>query len=291
MLAMQRKFMRGMGHKMNEKPSEEMSKRARALIRLRCCAISNEALTEPVVACELGNLFNKEAVIRSLLERTLNQAFEHIRGMKDLIECKFTVDPDHKDLQLLEGASETKGADLDEEEVGGCRYICPVTRVEMNAKYPFVVIRPTGWVLSDKAVREIGIEQLQEEYGPFTAEDVIRLAPEEEEEGVLRERMLARRAAAKKEKKRKRAEAGEGGEAPRREKKEKEARPKALPAPPKVAAGDLKVASVVAEAMKAAEKEMASSSSFASLFNDGKGGKADASKMFIQTGAARWSTK
>lgn len=131
----------------------------------------------------------------------------------------------------------------------------------------------------------------QEEYGPFTAEDVIRLAPEEEEEGVLRERMLARRAAAKKEKKRKRAEAGEGGEAPRREKKEKEARPKALPAPPKVAAGDLKVASVVAEAMKAAEKEMASSSSFASLFNDGKGGKADASKMFIQTGAARWSTK
>jgi hypothetical protein len=26
-LAMQRKFMRGMGHKMNEKPSEEMSKR------------------------------------------------------------------------------------------------------------------------------------------------------------------------------------------------------------------------------------------------------------------------
>jgi hypothetical protein len=31
----------------------------------------------------------------------------------------------------------------------------------MTAKQPFVVIRTTGWVLSDRAIREIGVANLQ----------------------------------------------------------------------------------------------------------------------------------
>ena len=77
---MQRKYMRGLGNKMGEKPSEEMNKRLRALIRSRVCAVSGEALRDPIVACELGHLYNKEAVLLALLERTLNPAFAHIRG-------------------------------------------------------------------------------------------------------------------------------------------------------------------------------------------------------------------
>lgn len=61
------------------------SVRARALIRSRCCAASNELLTQPIVACELGNLFNKEAVLTALLERTLNPAFAHIRSTWGLL--------------------------------------------------------------------------------------------------------------------------------------------------------------------------------------------------------------
>lgn len=61
------------------------------------------------------------------------------------------------------------------------KYICPVTSIEFTGLTQFVVLWTTGHVLSDRALREIGIEGLQNEYGPFTAEDVVRLLPLEDE--------------------------------------------------------------------------------------------------------------
>lgn len=55
--------------------------------------------------------------------------------------------------------SKGEPAQIDEDSVS--KYICPVTMVEMNAKQPFVVLRTTGWVLSERALKEIGIEKLQ----------------------------------------------------------------------------------------------------------------------------------
>jgi Rtf2 RING-finger len=52
------------------------------------CAVSNEKLQLPIVTCELGYLYNKDAVLTALLERTLNPTFAHLRGLKDLIELK-----------------------------------------------------------------------------------------------------------------------------------------------------------------------------------------------------------
>ena len=315
-LAMQRKFMRGLGNKMGEKASEEISKRFKALMRLNCCAVSNEQLRDPIVACELGHLYNKEAVLMALLERTLNPAFNHIRGMKDLIPCRLTLNPNWKDeaeAGSSSTSSEAKGeaaaaavataVQVDEKLVP--KYICPVTRAEMNAKQPFVIIRTTGWVLSDRALREIGAANLQQEYGPFEADDVIRLVPEEEEEKDLRTRMHERRAKAKKEKKRKR-EAEGGGE---KEEKEKEKTGKDWASASEGAEGKdkkkekhkdkaavksngngshhqmstapmgIKSSSLAAEAKKAADKEMANSSSFASLFNSGNE-KTDKNRLF-----------
>jgi Rtf2 RING-finger len=55
------------------------------------CAVSNEKLQLPIVTCELGYLYNKDAVLTALLERTLNSTFAHLRGLKDLIELKVTL--------------------------------------------------------------------------------------------------------------------------------------------------------------------------------------------------------
>jgi len=41
------------------------------------------------------------------------------------------------------------------------KYICPVTRLEWTPRQPFVIIRTTGWVMSDRAIREVGIGNLQ----------------------------------------------------------------------------------------------------------------------------------
>lgn len=41
------------------------------------------------------------------------------------------------------------------------RYMCPVTLQEMNGSQAFVVLMSTGWVMAEKATKEVGIEGLQ----------------------------------------------------------------------------------------------------------------------------------
>lgn len=41
------------------------------------------------------------------------------------------------------------------------RYMCPVTLKEMNGSQAFVVLKTTGWVMAEKATKEVGIEGLQ----------------------------------------------------------------------------------------------------------------------------------
>lgn len=73
------------------------------------------------------------------------------------------------------------------------KFICPITKVELNGSHPFVVIWSTGFVVAEKAIRELGIDSLQAEYGPFLQEDLVRVAPSEEEAEKQIEQMLERR--------------------------------------------------------------------------------------------------
>jgi hypothetical protein len=141
-------------------------------------------LQAPVVACELGNIFNKEAVLSALLDRGLPEDLSHIRGLRDL-----------KDLQFTESLTED----------GRTIRVCPVTQDEFNGSHPFVAIWSTGKVLSEKAVREIGIEGLQAEYGPFTGDDLVKLIPSELEMNGARAAMHRRRELKKANKKAKAA--------------------------------------------------------------------------------------
>ncbi len=140
------------------------------------------------MCCELGFLYNKEAVINALLEKSLNPAFSHIRGLKDIKTLNFT--PNTNFSSEVDGEYHSK-------------FICPITSVEFNGLLPFDVIWTTGVVLSDKAVREIGIAGLQADYGPFQAEDIVRLLPVEGSEEAVsqRDRLLAKRRNNKKESK------------------------------------------------------------------------------------------
>ena len=81
------------------------------------------------------------------------------------------------------------------------RFVCPITMMEFNGILPFVVVWTTGFVLSEKALKEMGIERLQDEYGPFTAEDIVRLLPAEDEVPRQVELMESRRMKLKKDKK------------------------------------------------------------------------------------------
>lgn len=87
------------------------------------------------------------------------------------------------------------------------KYICPVTLVPFNGVNSFVVIWSSGYVLTERSIRELGIESLQSEYGPFTEGDIIHLLPSEEELILRRARLQAELVVAqRKSKKKKRNE-------------------------------------------------------------------------------------
>jgi hypothetical protein len=84
--------------------------------------------------------------------------------------------------------------------------LCPVTKLEMNGRHPFVVVWSNGFVLSERALKEVGVESLQEEYGPFQLSDTIKLLPLEGEMDELREAMFYRRKQKDKEKEAKKSQ-------------------------------------------------------------------------------------
>ncbi|CAM9160563.1 unnamed protein product [Ectocarpus fasciculatus] len=154
-IAVKREFVRGCRNKNEEEAKQQ------AVNRSKHCAISNEKLVQPIVACELGHLYNKEALLTALLEKSLNAKFSHIRGLKDVKALKFAPNPDFREGMDVDGALLPQ-------------FRCPVTQMDFNGIHPFVCIWTSGWVLSEKAIREIGIAGLQGEYGPFVENDIIR---------------------------------------------------------------------------------------------------------------------
>lgn len=162
----------------NEERHIKLSKRS---LKSRTCAISSEDLIEPIVTCRLGFLYNKENLITALLDKTLHSNFSHIKSLKHVKEVILTRNSDFRGS----GGDDTGSGGKDDSDVA-CPYMCPVTQLHFNGVYSFVAIWTTGYVLSDKAIREIGIDGLQLEYGPFAAGDVVGLLPSEEVLGARR---------------------------------------------------------------------------------------------------------
>ena len=96
------------------------------------------------------------------MDRSIQITFPHIKSLRDIKDCQFTENINHV-------------------ESDATKYMCPVTRMELNGLHPFVIIWSTGKVLSAKALKEIPMEELQSEYGPFLDGDIIRLFPSGEE--------------------------------------------------------------------------------------------------------------
>merc|ERR1719324_1373946 len=69
--------------------------------RMSLCFLSQEDLRDPVVACRLGNLYNKEALIGALLNKNIPQHMSHIKKLSDVKNCLATWKQAEKDLVTL----------------------------------------------------------------------------------------------------------------------------------------------------------------------------------------------
>lgn len=197
------------------------------------------------MSCELGKLYNKDAVIEFLLDRSAfgdgEEICGHIRSLKDVKTLSLTANPAPK------SGSPDSGVDRG-------LFVCPLNLKEMTGVVPFVYLSTCGCVFSqaglkavstgtpasekgkdkdqdqDKEDKDRGEGGAQLDVCPQCAtkfnrsEDVRMLNPGPEEEERMRDTMERRHASApannkSKSKKRKDAEGAEGVPRPGKKKK------------------------------------------------------------------------
>ncbi|EMD41479.1 hypothetical protein CERSUDRAFT_110047 [Gelatoporia subvermispora B] len=198
--------------------AEQADKANQTRARWFFCALSKRPLQEPIVSCALGKLYNKDALLEYLLDRSAygdgEEICGHIRSLKDVKTLKLT----HNTVKSSPSDSPTDRA----------RFVCPLNIKEMNGSQPFVYLAPCGCVFSHAGLKavagssttppreadgklepEVSREQKEnsDEAGKQLdmcpqcgtkydkAEDIVPLNPSEDEEEKLRIAMERRRAA------------------------------------------------------------------------------------------------
>uniref|UniRef100_A0A8C5WJ96 Replication termination factor 2 n=1 Tax=Leptobrachium leishanense TaxID=445787 RepID=A0A8C5WJ96_9ANUR len=218
------------------KKVEKIDKNAELVARWYYCTLSQEKLTKPVVACELGRLYNKDAVIEFLLDKSPDkpnaESSGHIKSLKNVIELNLSENP-----AWSGGKGNSKGDKYDDP---CAQFICPVVGLEMNGRHRFCVLRRCGCVFSERALKEIKTDICHKAYrlggvevtsllcverdcgdmgsiltstspcgAEFQEDDLILLNGDKEEVQELRRKMEVRKLKSKTEKKSKKPKAAE----------------------------------------------------------------------------------
>ncbi|XP_073436771.1 replication termination factor 2 isoform X1 [Dendrobates tinctorius] len=187
------------------KKVEKIDKNAELVARWYYCTLSQEKLKRPIVTCELGRLYNKEAVIEFLLDKSTDKphadSAAHIKSIKNVIELNLSDNP-----AWTGDKGNTKGDKYDDQRA---QFICPVVGLEMNGKHRFCVLRHCGCVFSERALKEIKTDVCHKCGANFTDNDVILLNGDKDEVELLRRKMEERRLRAKIEKKSKKTKPAE----------------------------------------------------------------------------------
>jgi hypothetical protein len=142
-------------------------------------------------------LFNKEALVHALLNKTMPAALANITSLKSVVNLK--LEPAHK------AGSSSNGGSKNGSSSDAADFQCPVTGLELNGRFPFVIHRPTGQVLSERALREApaAVEELLA--GKWIADDLIPVNPQGEELEKRQQAVAAALAAERARKKAKKA--------------------------------------------------------------------------------------
>jgi len=138
-------------------------------------------------------LYNKQPVLEALRNKAVDGApmpkrVEHVTGMKALVTCKF-----HKrrrDSGDGENGAASKSVNARNFRCGAAEAVfsCPITGLDFNGKTKFVVVRPSGVVVADKALREAkaAVEEMNDGVTLADAPPPIPVNPRGEELELLK---------------------------------------------------------------------------------------------------------
>ncbi len=159
------------------------------------CAITQRELVRPIVACDLGKLYNKESVLEYLLDKSICDSVSHIKSMKDVTKLNLTENTGYDEkCRKHAGHFDTMAS----------KFMCPVVGIEMNGKYRFCFIRSCGCVMSERALKEVPAESCHKCGKAFIQDDVIVINGNEEDverQTAIMEERKQKDKAAKKSKK------------------------------------------------------------------------------------------
>jgi Rtf2 RING-finger len=180
------------------------------LCRLTRAPLGGADGRQQVVLCPLGCMYDREAVLTALKERSLDgiplpPLVAHIKSLKSLTTLQMHLsDPPAADTAAAAAAA----ADFREPRAEHVRFSCPLTGLQMNGRYRFVALCPSGVVVSERALKS----------APAAVEDMLAgasLASQQqipiygtpEEVDALRAALAAKAAAASNGKGKRKAEA------------------------------------------------------------------------------------
>eukprot|EP01017_Pseudomicrothorax_dubius_P033826 TRINITY_DN4568_c0_g1_i4.p1 TRINITY_DN4568_c0_g1~~TRINITY_DN4568_c0_g1_i4.p1 ORF type:complete len:251 (-),score=79.89 TRINITY_DN4568_c0_g1_i4:550-1302(-) len=154
-----------------EKPKEvKVDDTVLARSKGQLCSMTKERLKTPIAMCRTGLLYNKESVLKALLEKNIPNQFDHIKKLKDIRTVKFA------------------------ENVAGAEFplICPISKTEYNGLNVFLALWNCGCVFSEKAFNAIkGKENKCISCGePYKAEDIINLNLSQKEQAPMRAKLV-----------------------------------------------------------------------------------------------------
>jgi len=130
----------------NKPKAEQADKANQTRARWFFCALSKRPLQEPIVSCDLGKLYNKDAMIEFLLDRSAfgdgEEICGHIRSLKDVKTLSLTPNPAPK------SGSPDSGVDRG-------LFVCPLNLKEMTGVVPFVYLSTCGCVFSQAGLKAV----------------------------------------------------------------------------------------------------------------------------------------
>ncbi|KDQ51317.1 hypothetical protein JAAARDRAFT_62533 [Jaapia argillacea MUCL 33604] len=277
-----------------KKKAEQADKANQTRAKWFFCALSKRPLQEPVVSCQLGRLYNKDALVEYLLDRSAYGDGEaicgHIRSLKDVKTLKLTTNP----------TKSTAATAIADSEDSRPQFVCPLTFKEMNGSQPFVYITACGCVFSQAGLKSMGPskegsrspkedEAVKDDKGKgkevdaadaeldlcpqcgakySKSADIIILNPTSEEEEKMRFAMELRRASepAKTKSKKRKAAAADSTEPPTKKKHQVHSNSPAPSTNPNVAATSRAVAQSLA--VEEARRKAGMSDAVKSLYGD-----------------------
>jgi hypothetical protein len=158
--------------KLKEKKLEnlELVKQAQS----KFCALTKENLQKPVCGDKLGLLYNKEALIRALIEKRLPKFFSHISSLKDIKELNINLIEEEEDSEMFS------------------KVICPISLEAFSGLNIFYIIWKCGCVLSKKGIDELQMKDKCINCGKEVnmKEDLVSLNYTSQERDLIRSQLL-----------------------------------------------------------------------------------------------------